>query len=221
MTTSSRLVAILGLAVMAAAAGDAHAQTSTPVPTACSVSTPATNAYRTGQRLGERIVTQSWSRVNDCDRIDYFLSIVEDNVSRLTLPPGSSLSTICRYTGTVDGVYSMLDQLYGTCVDECFLDGEFAGALSGEVYCELSIALGGLDEADDFIRGPVQVCGFNFEIGCDFAFIATTVGYENVDGVCEPYTEGEFFEVWDQARNNQCMYEPPPESPILPGNEAE
>lgn len=210
---ASQLTIVTGLALAFAAAPDAHAQVSTPVPATCSATPQATSAYRTGLRLGERIVTTSWSRVNDCDRVEYFLSIVEDNVSRLTLPPNASNSTICRYTGTVDGVYNMLDQLYGTCADQCFLDGEFAGEISGEVYCELSIALGGLAAADDFLRGPVQVCGLNFEIGCDSAFIGTTVSYANSEGVCEPFTEGEFFDVWDQARNNQCAYEPEPELP--------
>jgi hypothetical protein len=199
--------------LIVSAAHDGHAQTPTPIPATCAATTAASNAYKTGLKLGERIVQTSWNRINDCDRVEYFLSIVEDNVSRLTLPPRSSNSTICRYTGTVDGVYGALDTLYGTCADQCFLDGEFAGELSGEVYCELSIALGGLAAADDFLRGPVQVCGFNFEIGCDSAFIDTTTSYTNTDGVCGPFTEGSFFTVWDQARNNQCAYQPIPEPP--------
>jgi hypothetical protein len=218
MTTSTRLMIIPGLALIAAAAGDASAQTTPQVPPACAT---AASAYRTGLTLGSRIVTSSWNRVNDCDRIDYFLQIVEDNISRLTLPPNPSTSTICRYTGTADGVYQALDGLYGACFDECFIDGEFAGQMSGEIYCELSIALDGLEEADDFIRGPVEVCGLSFETGCDVAFIDVTTSYVNPDGVCSIYTEGDYFEVWDQARNNQCMYEPPPEWPIMPGGEAQ
>jgi hypothetical protein len=210
---ASQLFFVSAVGLMVAAAQDAHAQT-TPaptIPTACNGSVQARNAYNQGLRTGGTIVSSSWRRVNDCDRLEYFLGVVEDNVSRLTLPTNASLATVCRYTGTVDGVYNGLDSLYGTCSDQCFLDGEFAGEMSAEVYCELSIALGGLAVADDFIRGPVQVCGFNFEVGCDAAFIATTASYANTDGTCEQFTEGEFFDVWDQARNNQCAYEPEPD----------
>lgn len=215
MTNPHRLMIMSGLALTAAAATEARAQTLPPVPSSCTPATSA-SAYRTGLRLGERIVTQAWGRVNDCDRVDYFLSIVEDNVSRLTLPAGSTNSTVCRYTGTADGVYQQLEVVYQSCFDQCFSDGEFAGALSGEIYCELSIALDGLEEADDFIRGPVEICGLSFETGCDFAFYDTTTSYVNDEGVCLQYTEGEYFEVWDQARNNQCMYEPPDPSPVQP-----
>jgi hypothetical protein len=194
--------------LMTVAAADAHAEANSDVPVSCRATAGTVSAYRTGLRTGKTIVSSAWNRVRDCDRVDYFLEVVEGNVSRLTLPANPSTSTVCRYTGTADGVYSELENLYGTCADQCFLDGEMAGALSGEIYCELSIALGGLVAADDFLRGPVQVCGLSFEIGCDSAFIDTTVDYSNEDGVCRPYTEEEFFAVWDQARNNQCAYEP-------------
>jgi hypothetical protein len=197
-------VAVLSLS----AAGLAYADT--PPPPSCAVTAQTASAYRTGAKLGEKLVQQAWARVHDCDRIDQFLDIVQGNVSRLTLIPHASPATVCRYTGTADGVYNALDTLYGTCSDQCFLDGTFAGQLSGEVYCELSIALGGLAEADDFLRGPVQVCGLNFEVGCDSQFIDTTTSFVNTDGVCLQYTEGTFADVWDQARNNQCAYEPLP-----------
>jgi hypothetical protein len=177
------------------------------------------SSYKTGLRLGQNIVKSAWNNVDDCDRIDYFLQVVEDSVSRLTLAVNASDSTVCRYTGTVDGVYDGLDTLYGTCSDQCFLDGQFAGQLSAEVYCELSIALGGLAEADDFMRGPVEVCGLNFEIGCDTEFIGVSVAYENDDGVCLEYTEGEYLTVWDQARNNQCAYVIPEPAPLTGGVE--
>jgi hypothetical protein len=174
-------------------------------PASCSTGLAA-SSYKTGQRIGKNLVKSAWGNIDDCDRIDQFLEIVEENVSRLTLKENPSNSTVCRYTGTVDGVYEELDGLYGTCADQCFLDGTFAGQLSAEVYCELSIALGGLVEADDFLRGPVAICGLNFEIGCDSEFIAVSTVYENPDGECVTYTEGEFEEVWEQSRYNQCAY---------------
>jgi hypothetical protein len=193
------------------AAGAAQADTPIVYPPLCGTTVPIKNAYKAGLKLGEKVVQVSWNSINDCDQVEHFLDIVYEDVSRLTLPQNPSLATTCRYTGTVDGVYNKLDELYGTCADECFLDGQFAGELSGEVYCELSIALGGLAVADGFMRGPVAVCGFNFEVGCDSSFVALTTSYANTDGLCEPFTEGEFSDVWEQARVNQCAYEPIPE----------
>ena len=191
----------VALVAVVATAGQAQA-----APPANCATGLAASSYKTGQKLGKTMVKSAWHNVDDCDRIDQFLEILEGNVSRLTLKAGASNSTVCRYTGTVDGVYEELDTLYGTCADQCFLDGEFAGQLSAEVYCELSIALGGLAEADDFLRGPVAICGLNFEIGCDSAFIGVSLEYSNPDGVCATYTEGDYETVWDQARNNQCAY---------------
>ena len=151
----------------------------------------------------------AWNGIrNDCDRIDYFLGVIEDNVSRLTLPAHARDFVICRYTGAVDGVYEQLDNLYGECGDTCFMEGEIIGEMAGEVYCELSLALGGLEVADRFIRGPVRTCGFNFETGCDSAYMGTTINFENGLGRCEPYTINEYENVWDETRNNQCYYPP-------------
>jgi hypothetical protein len=211
MRASHRII-ILAALLMAAVTGTAQAQTSAPVPPACAATTSASSAYRTGLRLGERTVNSAWDNVRrDCGRVDQFMDIIDSSLTRLTLPAGASLATVCRYAGNIDGAYGALDLLYGTCADQCFLDGEMIGALTGEIYCELSIALGGLVAADEFIRGEVQVCGLNFEIGCDSAFIGTTLEYENTDGVCLPFTEDGFEPVWDQVRNNSCAYEPEPD----------
>jgi hypothetical protein len=199
------------LTIAAAGAGSAHAADPIDYPPNCNTSTMTRNAYKAGLKVGEKVVQVAWQSINDCDQVEHFLDVVGEDVDHLTLPVHPSAATVCRYTGTVDGVYNKLDALYGTCADQCFLDGQFAGELSGEVYCELSIALGGLAAADDFLRGPVAVCGFNFEVGCDSSFISVTETYANTDGLCEPFTVGEFSEVWEQARNNQCAYEPDPD----------
>lgn len=151
----------------------------------------------------------AWNAIsNDCDRLEYFQDIVTDNVSRLTLRAGASDYVICRYTGTVDGVYDELYALEDQCIAQCMMEGAQIGEMAGEVYCELSLALGGLERADYFIRGPVSTCGFGFETSCDFTFIRTTENYRNSLGRCRPFTRGEFEPVWNETRNNQCMYDP-------------
>ena len=224
MKTRQLCIAMTAILFGVLAAGEAKAAPPTvEVPDACKVTPQAKSSYTAGFAQGEKITQMAWNNVKDCDKIDYFLGVLYDNVSRFApqfpdLPTDPAQAEIekkkrvpllCRYAGTTDGVYAKLDALYGTCSDECFADGEFIGTMAGQVYCELSIALGGLVEADSFIRGQVAVCGLNFEFGCDSAFISTTVSYE-VDQ-CVEYTEGQYFNVWDQARNNQCAYEPEPE----------
>jgi hypothetical protein len=185
----------------------AVAQAESKVPPGCEGRNA--RAYQAGLRGGAYTVRSAWNGVRrDCDRIELFQDIVSNNVSRLTLRRRASEYVICRFTGTVDGVYDELDALWGECDEQCFAEGEFIGEMAAQVYCELSLALGGLETADRFIRGPVQTCGMNFEMGCDFAFIDTTYNYSNMLGECSPYTEGDFEEVWDETRNNQCTYMP-------------
>jgi hypothetical protein len=203
-------IAMGALALVAALAASERADAAGQVPPSCQGGI-AERSYEMGLRLGGMLVSSAWARVSDCDQLEYFLDIVADNVGRLTLQPGASAAMACRYAGTVDGVYDALDDLYGTCSDQCFLEGSFAGEISAQVYCELSIALGGLGLADDFMRGPVQTCGLNFEVGCDATFIGVSLSYVNALGSCAPYTQGEYFPVWDQARHNQCIYEPEPD----------
>jgi hypothetical protein len=212
MKRSLLATGLLVAMTIAAAPEEAHAG---DVPPSCQGGFQE-RSYNTGHRLGKTIVASAWAQVNDCDQLEYFLDVVADNISRLTLPAGASSSLACRYTGTADGVFDALDELYGSCSDQCFLEGSFAGEISAQVYCELSIALGGLGLVDDFIRGPVQTCGLNFEVGCDATFIGVSRVYSNAFGSCLPYTEGAYFPVWHQARQNQCIYEPEPDDASPP-----
>jgi len=169
---------------------------------------PELRSYRAGYRQGEYLVNAAWNRVSNCDEIETFETLVMNSVSRYTLNEGASLSTVCRYSAVITAILDGIDSLYWDCEELCTQDGELAGDISGQAYCELSIALGGLAEADDFIRGPVQICGLAFEIACDQTFEVVTTSYSNDDGECVVYTEGEFEAVWRQAQNNQCAYWP-------------
>jgi hypothetical protein len=198
--------AVLWLVVVcsfAAAYGSAAAQ----VPPECTSTTNA-RAYRTGRLAGANIAQQSWASLNDCDRVEQYEDVVISALERYSPGGAPTLYTRCRFRGVVEGVLDALDVVFASCVDACFLEGQFAGEISAFAYCELSIALNGLETADDFLRGPVQVCGLSFEIGCDTQFIDTSSAYDNELGSCEPFTAGEFQTVFDQARENQCAYNP-------------
>jgi hypothetical protein len=172
----------------------------------------AERAYLLGVDSGKSLVNRAWASVNDCDRIETFADIVTANVDAYTLT-GSSRYVICRYTGLVDGVFEQLDAVWAGCDSQCCLEGEVIGELSANLYCELSILLGGLVAPDDFVRGPVYTCGFEFQQCCDGAFVGTTARYVGEDFAgrptqCSTYTSGEYYEVWNGTRALECAYEP-------------
>lgn len=168
-------------------------------------------AFLVGQAAGASLARQAWRSIDDCDRVEHFEEIVLSALDRYAPPSSPTTYTLCRFVGVAAGIVDTLDEVFFECTDACLLEGELVGEMSALVYCELSIALNGLRTAEDFIRGPVQVCGLSFEIGCDSAFLGTAFSYDNSVGACLPFTEGEFEPVFDQARENQCAYNPLPE----------
>ena len=187
----------------------AYAQT---IPTECQ-GRAESRAYRGGVAAGGSLVRQAWNGLkSDCDRVEEFEDIVTNALGRYSPAADISLSSLCRFTGVVDGILDQLDTTFLACTDSCFLEGSFAGEISAIAYCELSIALGGLTTADAFIRGPVKVCGLSFEIGCDTSFSTTCGSYVNATGECAPFTVDTFYAVFSEAQNNQCAYNPVEES---------
>jgi hypothetical protein len=189
-----------------------------PPPPGCT-SASDTRAYNSGLAQGDRLVRSAFRTIREnCDRLESFNDIVVGNIQRLSLPPRSSRNLVCRYGGTVDGVYNALDAIFASCTDTCFAEGEFFGEVAGTAYCALSIALNGLVSADAFTRPPVLLCGVSFETGCDASFIQTTLDFPG--DACLPYvTQEPFATVWDEFRNNQCVYELPPEQSNPDGSE--
>ncbi len=114
----------------------------------------------------------------------------------------------CRFAGMVAGMESQVGGLFNSCADACFLEGQFVGEIAAIAYCELSILLRGLGLDELLIRGPVATCGFTFEVGCDANLETTALNYSNPFGRCLPYVRAPFAQVFDQARNNQCAYDP-------------
>lgn len=185
-----------------------------PIPPACQATTSTKTAYKSGISQGKALVDRAWLSVANCDRLETFTDIVIKNVENYALPTVSSAYNICRYTGVYDGVYQELDVTWNTCNGECCEEGSVIGDLSAKLYCKLSILLGGMVEPDEFVRRPVFLCGFAFEMCCDADFFGTSINYSGKDSTgelqaCQPYTDGEYFTVWDETRVLQCAYTPP------------
>ena len=176
--------------------------------------------YNAGVATGQNLVDMAWNMIDDCDKIEYFESVIVSLLERLAPPENASLTVLCRYAGYAKGIMSRIDDIYTGCEVICYNEGMIIGELAAIAYCEISLQLGGLDTADQFIRMPVQMCGFNFEFGCDIKFMSLTFEYTNIYGSCEQYTwYGDYFEVWDQVRNNQCAYGIEDPSPVEPPEE--
>lgn len=73
--------------------------------------------------------------------------------------------TLCRVQGLLDGTVCEMNTLNPNA--QCQLDGVDWGKISSAIYCELSIALGGLGDVTPwFISNPQSSCEANFETFC-------------------------------------------------------
>ncbi|MEY4575850.1 MAG: hypothetical protein RL701_553 [Pseudomonadota bacterium] len=126
----------------------------------------------------------------------------------------------CRVQGVVDGYLYRITQLLG----QCILDGGQWGQFAANLYCDLSVELGGFGENEPFMRPPVGLCGTLFEAVCDgvYAHVATegstplspaVQSYLSQRGLsvttypgCKPYTEGTFQSLYLNAIQIDCSY---------------
>lgn len=101
---------------------------------------------------------------------------------------------------------------------QCKADGKVVGQTAGALFCDLSIALGGIGEDELLFPGPESACSRAFEKACRHAFdrsiaeYAATIGDPSAD--CTVFAQGEFQRAYEIARHNQCLFsvgtEPPP-----------
>jgi hypothetical protein len=79
--------------------------------------------------------------------------------------------------------------------------------LDANAYCETAMAAGAPLNVNDWMRGPVNICGLTYETACDGAFIGTSIEYVSSAGACEAFTEGDYERAWDRTRNQTCDYQ--------------
>jgi hypothetical protein len=216
MKTISRLFSVL-VGVIGLTAIISHTALAQDVPASCQVDARSQQQYLSGVSFGQLVVDQAWNTINqDCGQLESFSSILENSFNALTLPPDASRAVQCRHAGMINGGIDALDNLWPVCTNLCTTDGLDIGKLIGKLYCDLSIALGGLEPADDFIRGPVMWCQFLGQTFCDVSYMSFTPTYESPLGACRPYTVEPHYETWDQFRNNGCAENPTPPSMLEP-----
>lgn len=174
-------------------------------------------AYQQGKSAGDALVQAAWKQLKSCTKMRTVAELVRAGLKAVR-PSSNARAGICLYAGAIDGVFAGLDRVWSSCTSQCCQEGEIIGQMSGELYCDLSILLGGLGEPEQFIRGPVDSCGADFQLCCDAKFIDTTRRYSarGADGKtaqCLPYTRGDHQQVWSDTRALECAYEPIPVEP--------
>lgn len=179
-----------------------------PIPEMCSTGRPSTG-YKVGVLTGENIVNQAWNGIDQhCMLVveeTTFTDTILDTLKMLE-PVFASDYVICRYYGFARGVADRLIEIQNECLGYCVLDGQMIGEIAAQMYCELSILLGGLAKDVDLIEGFLTLCGAAQVGACESIFASITTNYD--DPACTQYTEGDYSEVWAQAQNNQCVYNP-------------
>jgi len=162
---------------------------------------------RKGRNLAESAILRATDPVDICvdlDAIDDLRELIAAIVDDIDVPVGASEPTQCHVLGQIAGLLAEITELQDECGDLCIADGEFIGEISAFLYCELSIALGGLELTELFERLATDACGTSFQVACDTKFEVTAVA----DLECRPFTEGVFTEVFLEAQNNQCADNP-------------
>jgi len=178
-------------------------------PSSCQVNSFVARAYQSGFDQGIGLVDSAWLKVNNCSHVDRFYEIIYNDIQSYTLT-GTSAYSICRYTGLTAGAFQELDAISTNCSWPCCREGTVMGKMSGEIYCQLSILLGGLAVPDDYIRRPLYRCGASFLACCSIEFVSTSknffAGPGNTSVACLPYTDVPYYTVWDGMRESLCNY---------------
>jgi hypothetical protein len=162
---------------------------------------------RKGRNLAESAIARATDPADVCDdldAIDDLREIIAAIVDDIDVPVGASEPTQCHVLGQIAGLLAEITELQDECGDLCIADGQLIGEISAFLYCELSIALGGLELTELFERLATDACGVRFQVACDTKFEQVATG----DPECLPFTEGAFGPVYLEAQNNQCADNP-------------
>lgn len=217
----------LAVALACSAAANSAAALSPPTVPAQCVDARDSKGWTAGRAAGEARLTAVWKSTavhqnldSLSDNLPVVLSSLETALTGLAGGVEPTRYVQCRAQGYAEGFLYKLNQLFGQCV----LDGADWGQFAANVYCSLSIDLGGLGSDSLFVRAPVGLCGNLFEFTCEdtFRFVGTegatpvspvVASYLNAQGFvldpfpgCAPYSDGEWLESFETSLHNDCTY---------------
>lgn len=204
MFTPVMCLALLLTALVSSVPTLAEAQ---DVPVACDDNGRAERFFNLGVRKGRNLAAQAIAGIVGCPDLEEVIELRDTAraiVDALEVPPGASLAVQCHFQGQAAGLVAAILELQAECEGTCIADGQFIGEISALLYCELSIALGGLVEVELFERLATDACGAAFQLACDVTFETEAVDILE----CVPFTEGTFTGVFLEVKNNQCADNP-------------
>jgi hypothetical protein len=171
--------------------------------------------YRRGWQRGHAAVSRDWDRRGEnCRRAEDFIELVIERVEGAQRQGDSDVNQKahrrCRGAGVLDGAYAALATIQTLCDQVCFLDGEMVGTIAAATYCEMAMDADGPLDAAEWVRGPLDACGFSYETACDGSFIGESIDYDGTAGACAPFTTGVHETPWHNTRERACDYRDAP-----------
>ena len=153
-------------------------------------------------------------------KLNRVLTRLGDHLREVTQSESEKEGRRCRVQGVADGFIVRLAELLG----QCILDGAQWGQFTAQLYCELSLELGGLAEGTLFTRAPAGLCGGLFEFTCDdvYSYIASEA-QDTLDPIvqrfiserglsvapypgCGQFTRAQYASVFQSAQQTDCAY---------------
>lgn len=223
---SLTLVSGLFSASFASAQGVPSVPKAPTLPSECSARRDST-AWTSGRSGGESRVNSIWKSTavnqdldNLSDQLPQILEALEQYLTSLSMGQTPTTYIKCRAQGYTEGFLFALNKLFKACV----LDGANWGQFAADVYCRMSIELGGLGEETLFLRAPIGLCGNLFEYTCedsyryvskegDFSITPIVQSYLDQEGIvlepypgCGIYTDDEYLSTFEAALHNDCTY---------------
>lgn len=239
MSSCIRGVSMLALLLCAAMSSKASAQDAAyaqtymlygaGVPATCSAKPARAQKYQTGLSKGTQKADELFASseiAKNPQRLQKKISRVLERLHDQVLDAWRSESSDgrrCRVQGVIDGFLSRITALIG----QCILDGAQWGQFTAQMYCSLSLELGGLGDGGVFVRGPVGICGDLFQTTCDgvYSYVASegktklpaTVSRfcsdRNISvspyAGCYPYTTGNYASIFANSRATDCAFVAP------------
>jgi hypothetical protein len=165
-------------------------------------------AYQRGLAFGQQQAQEILNGINDCSHINMALDELKQGIKHLPKPQRrGSAQHQCVFAGAVDGYSTFLADILTEC-EQCGSDGSILALIYAQAYCELSIALDGLVDPENWFRPPTSLCGKAFQLTCDATFSLSATTYVNDEGArCSPYTVDRFLIVHNNTRDLVCTFE--------------
>jgi hypothetical protein len=179
------------------------------IPTQCDTNSKLRSKYIKGFNKGIALANHLWKKADGCEEFELFETELYENLNKIEITKMDDEchhTKQCRFAGMVDGIFNVLAEIENECFEICTSSGVLAGTLVAQTFCELMILNEGDITINDWVRGPIGICGLNFESMCDVTYLVEAQFYENENGVCYDYTIGDYESVFAAYGNEKCAF---------------